>query len=1328
MNPFEEEAALLDSEPVAQTASATAGGVNPFEAEASLLDMEEQTPQADTSTPKPGGAGTPDNPFQGVIEFSQKVMQAHELGRASFRDAALGHAVMHGDLTLEEAEQQIADDDHFAQLSEDIEQYEKDSQIPWLTSMALSTAKSLPMLEESLKLGGAAGGIAGGATGLTGVGAPVAVPVGVTTGTAVAAGWSIDQITGQEYLERRRKGFSHEEAEKASRISAIIQGSLSGLQFGRIAKLPVTTAKNILSAHAMTVGNFLSEGALFLGEQIAFAEAGTVTKLATDAIAATIANKPNLVPTVEQATKEFIDTFNETLKVAIGTFGAGKIGGTVAGVTLKSVVKKAADTHLKNQEAKAQKIAEALDPDSNKPEPADSPDAAETEPSKSAALKKKRAAERAKKREEAEAEVKRIFAAAVSLFRIESDETRLQETNRIQRLLKRMVSNSDKLDDKMKVRLLKRIVEIDGEAALLKAGEKFINDVNEREQSNLMDAAHERLKKAIKGGQHKGKKAAMPAAEQQSMKWFKEFFTEPKREKGQKAEDVREAARRKAADYVAEGIETERKNLEQQLDKLEKNEVAAIFNRPAELAEKLRIARLAEQYYSGLMDHEAINKLAEEIEGTAADGKSKYLKRKEAESKRLLDNRARVLDAVQGKNPIVPSQADSAPKQMTGLGKVLNSLRRTSTSLWDKLLQDTQFDDRQKVVADILDFTEAENKEARINIDAMTKLNELYTEAAGGWKEAHKLIRKGAVNEKFEQQYTDVHGNTQTLGRASINELAYLHIAFQDPGAVPGLVNGNKFTLDGMVEAGQTSTQTLVRQILEERDPRYLAMAEAVRDQYRWFAPIVGNHYLKEYGVSLPMDANYSGQIFHRQIERMKSAADLLNDVHSMASRALDPGSTKARSNSSLPVKLVDPFAQVNRHISEMAFWVANSEKARELSFIFSDSSKDGLRDVISHKLGKEFTSLIDGRIAWQFHLKPGIIDISDSAFSSVKGNLATGMLGARPDQFFKQQTSILAALSTNNTAQFMDGLTQAVTNQKALRDYVSRSDLYKHRQDHIVQQVLDATKETSIADKLTGGYGGAKLKDAMMLFMKLGDANAAAVSGFIEYNRVLKAGGSIEEAVLAGDRLIDSTQSSSRPSQKVPVEFKKGIADFMLSFGKEPIQAFNRESGAIRDAFIHKDKAATARMMRVIAATHVAQGLFQALNTMPDFIVGTDEEKERATQRVVAGFLGGAYGTIPMLGYDVVHGAVSGFNGDQEARTIVSGFVSSSVKLLKRSASIAKKGLEGEDVEFEDFAKAFKSLAEVASGWTGIPFWGLFKYTSLGSKIVEKSQEGSSE
>lgn len=1322
-NPFAEAAAQLDGQAkqTPDTALASAQqptSSNPFEAAATQL--ENSLPSENQPVK---GAGTPESPYSAVITFAQKIQEARQVGQLGLRESALGHAVAAGHMTLDEAETQINADNKMAELTGDLENYEKQAWDSWLTgiptSITISTVKSLPILEESLKPFGFGAALGAEAAAATGAGAPFALPVAGMTGSTVAAGWAADMITGQEYLQRRRQGIPHNEALAASNISGIVQGMLQGFQIGRTGKVALDAGKSLFASHMQTMAHWLGDGIKFGATQIGTSEAQTATKLIADAVAGTVAKKPDAVPTYEQAVKEFSDTFQNALKSSVGLFAGAKAVGLSGGALVK-VLRKSHDTHLQNQTAKLEKIAAAENESVNGSVNNDLSRLVGEAPTTGKLQRAARAAERLDKRLKAEAEINRIFSAADSLFTIDKPESRLQETNRVQRLVKRMISNSDKLDDKMKAALFKRIPEIDGQPGLLKHGSAMIEEMRGHEYANDLKEAEKRLHGAIQKGQAKSGKATLPASAQQSLTWYKEFFTAPKREKGQPPESVKEAALQKARDFMEHGIEQEKQLLQDQIEKLEQNKMAEIFNPAAELAEKTRVAMQASQFWADLLNPDEIHELAKSVEEIVDTGKSEFVERKQNESKRLLTARAQVLEGVQGDKPVTPSTSAKPPKELNGIGQLVNSLRRNSSSLWDKILQDTPADKREPIFSR-LDFTDVENRESAINIKAAEKLTALYEEAVGSIRDANRLIKDGMKNEKFEQAYTDAQGNSQIIGRHTLNELVYLHMAFEDSGAVPGLVHGNKYTLDGMVETGQTSAQTAVRELLANRqDGKYLKLAHSLKAFYDWFAPIVGNHYLKEYGVQMPVNQGYSGRIYHRQVELLQSAPDILDSAHSYAKQSLNPASTKMRNNSKLAVKEVDPFQEVQRHRSQMAFWIANSEKARELSFIFSDTKKDGLRDVIQHKLGKEFTGLIDGRLAFQFHLKPGIMDIGDRAYAAIKGNMATGLLGMRPDQAPKQMTSVLAALSTSNYAEFVDGL-RGAGDKKRLQEYLSRSELYAERTNDILPQILDATRDRSYIDTISGDKALA-IKNFGLKPVSWADGVASAITGFIEYNRVRKNGGSIEEAVVAGDALIDRSQSSSRASQKVPAEMKGGIANLSLAFGKQNIQMLNLESGAIRDWFIHKDAQHLTRMARTIVGIHAAQVLFQAINSVPAFLVGDEKEQQEASLRMVSAAMSGPYGQLPLIGIDVFYGALSGWKGQEEPRTIIGGLAADSAKLVKQLAKITNKMATGEDIDGESWTKAFRSVASVASVASGLPFWGLFKYTDLGSRLIKKA------
>lgn len=1333
MNPFDE---YTNDDAQAVASNVQPSSSNPFD------EYSDNAPvQPQEQAPKVKGEGTPESPYSAIIEFSDKIQEAREVGRGGFREAALGHAVAAGNMTLEEAESQISADTKLAEMSADLEQYEKDSWDSWITgiptSITISTVKSLPMLEESLKPFGVGAALGGGAALATGAGAPFAAPVAGMTGTAVASGWAADLITGQEYLQRRRQGIPHDEALAASNISGVIQGMLQGLRFGSTGKAALDTAKNVMQAHMQTMANFMADAGKFGAIQIGLGEAQTATRLIADAIAATVGKTPDAMPTMEKAIDEFSRTFRETLASSAGMFLGTKAIGTGLGLTGKSLVKvarTAANKHIENQAAKVERFNNSVNGGVN----GDSSKAAQNEvaarqkfvgknPTTSAIEKRLRAATRLEQRLAHEAEINRIISAADSLFTIDREyrvsksgkvyrETAKQETARLQKLVKNLVTRSDKLDDKMKIKLLKRVPEIDGTPALLRMGQAIIEEMRGREYANELAAADARLKGAIKSGQPKSGKAVIDnAAAQQSLKWYDEFFSLPKK---MKPEEAKQAALQRAREFMENGVKQEIEHMQAQVEQLDQGKIGTIFDPVAELSEKLRIATEASNYFADLLSPEEIHELAESVETTVKTGKADFLERKQREAERLLTDRAKVLEAHQGAKPVTPSDSASPPKEMNLVGKVMNSMRRNESALWDKLLQDTKPEDRQAIIDKILSITEAENKEHELIRKASEDLSDRYEEAVGSLREAKRLIRNASnKKQRIAITYTDIHGESQTK-HFTVDQLVRAHMAFEDKGAVPGLMHGNKFTLEGMVEDGQTSTQEAIRAFLETHEEgKYLKLAGAVQDHYRWFAPFFSNHYLKEYGVKPKMEPTYSGRIKHRQVERIKSMTDLLNGVHDFAKQSLDPASAKERSDSKLPLFLDNPFEQVVAHQNEMAFWIANSDKARQLSFIFSDTSENGLRDVITHKLSSDYLNLIDGRLAFQFHLKPGIMDIADRPLADVRGKFSVSILGNRPDQRVKQLTGVFAPLRTCTWAEWREGFVKSQTDKKAVAEYLKHSELYRERQEHTVKEMMQIA-DRSFLDKLTGD----RAFEASKFFMRdmhWGDGVAAKVGGFIEYNRLRKGGATPEEAALGADRLVDQTMASSRAGQKTPNEFKKGQSALNAAFQKEAIQAFNRQAAAVRDAMIHRDPETIKRAARIWFSVVAAQTMFETINNTPAFIVGDDQDKQQAMERIGLSMMFGALTRVPGLGWDLATIAQG-----KEPRTMSGAIAGDASKFFKKVWKIANQAAEGEDVELdgETAWTTMKALALAQGWWTSLPIYPVFKYLELGGDIAKKA------
>lgn len=1112
--------------------------------------------------------------------------------------------------------------------------------------------------------------------------------------------------TGDAYASFREAGIPHENAAMAAKGAGVINGALTAIQGGVEGAL---TKNAIESSAGKEVIKRLIIGQ---GVNLGAAQLNQATNIVAQAVAAKQAHNPNAMP--KDITKHLTETFLQSLAPSL----AMGVGGEIAGATIKKLVGQISFNDAINH------ANENLQTPIGQKEVQPSNVQAITKPVTRASKAAAKRAARLAKQTTAEDEIKRIFTAANSKFIVETAESFTKEKDRIQRVLKNLVDQSDVLDDKTKTKLLKKVLTIDSTKDLLREGEAFIDDVRGVEHLNKIQNAQARIQKLIKNAQPKSNKAKLPPVLQATLQAYAEFFTPVKmvgtKEHPATAFHKNMAMVKKAEDYITKTYNEELHNAEQSLNKIENGQLSELFDNPIASLEKARIAQQAIKYWSNELTPDELNIIADQLETTIKDGRSTFMAAKEAESKRSIQLRADVINGTLGEKGILPSKDINADKQINKLQAVLDHVSKTKTAIWEDLLRAIHPEKREKLISK-LDLTDVENKNWKLNNESAEKFKALLEEAAGSFEEAQKLIVQGAKEESFGIKYTDAEGNSKTLQRASINQLIYLRNALTDNTALPGLIEGDKYTLKGMVETGQTSTQEAIDTFLENRNPAYLDLGDAIKDFYIWHAPKVANHYLKEYGVVLKTYDDYSGRLYHYGVPDKIGAPDLLEGVQQYAKRITNPASTTVRTGSKLQVRLKDPFSQVVRHYTQHNFWITNSEKARELSFIFTDNTKDGLREIITHQLSAEYMSLIDASIAYQFHLRP-INDTGVSgAFQQMKANMATSYLGADFTQPFKQISSFLGVLQEVESGEFLQGLKNAGDKQK-LAAYVNDSAMLASRKDKLIPQILEATKSDNynnffLKDKL------GKIKEISLLPLEWGDGVASGLAGYIGYDAARNRGLSHTEAVLFGDRIVDKTQSSSRPSQKVPAEFDRALGNVMLTFGKQNIQVNNAVFSTVIDAIRFKDKATIAKATRTVAGWWIANAFVNSINALPG-LLGNDKQRNDAIKRLVIIDLIGPIVGLPIGLGDIISGAAQSAGGEKyiaDPHTIVSSLSKTIMSIGVDAGILINKGFQGEGLSNKEWWKLVKDASAVGGLITGVPLYKYYKTGEFGVKVYNK-------
>ena len=347
--------AIAQDDPVAalmQKAPATA---------ATPVGGQVETPQEDPSAAlmtKPA-QGTAENPLKAVLEYTRdNIQKSINVGTYGFRDNELGHAVAEGRLSLDEANQKIDQDTKRMWESNDVDAYEGQNALTWISGEA---AKQLPFLAASTAHFGVGFGVGAGATAVaaaTGVGAVVPAGAGSFMGMTLMGNFAADHVYGQDYLRRRNLGATDEDAKRWAGINAVGQGFAQAMQMRNLAGVTVNAAKVPLDlarpALEKALQGFVTKVSQYPGVQATFfGELGTSVRLLTDAIEGTKSKIPGMVPTVAEAVKEFADTFGQMMAAGSAAHLVGHA------LTLPAALKAAKELHLQRQQVKLDAINES---------------------------------------------------------------------------------------------------------------------------------------------------------------------------------------------------------------------------------------------------------------------------------------------------------------------------------------------------------------------------------------------------------------------------------------------------------------------------------------------------------------------------------------------------------------------------------------------------------------------------------------------------------------------------------------------------------------------------------------------------------------------------------------------------------------------------------------------------------------------------------------------------------------------------------------------------------------------------------------------------------
>lgn len=307
--------------------------------------------------------------------------------------------------------------------------------------------------------------------------------------------------------------------------------------------------------------------------------------------------------------------------------------------------------------------------------------------------------------------------------------------------------------------------------------------------------------------------------------------------------------------------------------------------------------------------------------------------------------------------------------------------------------------------------------------------------------------------------------------------------------------------------------QARVFDLLSDADKK---MAQKNLDFYREYYKGINDAYVKEYGVDLPFNENYSP--LSRDVETSIPENVLLAQEMKAYATAKN-NSLKARVKNNIELKPKDAFSVMVNHINQMEHYKAWSESMYEMRRVFGDKQvRRTMEDYHGRKYIKEVDSFLND------FARDGIDKAKTVEWlDQLRVNTTTALLGLNWKQFPKQLTGVTNYWIEMPTDAFFSGVggfwksplekskflyeKSAVLRERFGEGY--ERDIKRALQTNEVKTL--ASTKNSIrekmfvflrqADKLTVYQGGwAAYRYKYMELKKAGKTNAEAEAGAIKY------------------------------------------------------------------------------------------------------------------------------------------------------------------------------------------------------------------------------------
>lgn len=483
-------------------------------------------------------------------------------------------------------------------------------------------------------------------------------------------------------------------------------------------------------------------------------------------------------------------------------------------------------------------------------------------------------------------------------------------------------------------------------------------------------------------------------------------------------------------------------------------------------------------------------------------------------------------------------------------------------------------------------------------VDMVTRSYNLEAESTRqAQRNAEKQLSKNAQEEVNLGELTNTEGVTRELVLTR-DEVIKRWMEIQDPTLTESFILGNKWS------------QEFFEAIERAMRPEDVRFAQAQLGFYRGKYEAINDIYKRLYGVNLPFNEFYSPirrEGFRVDLE--KAFNEFVQEVNYRAS--VSPGAIKSRVATIQPLTTQGSMDALNRHITEMNYFIAWAEKIREFHQVFFDPK---VREVVQDEYGSDLLRKVQHNIQDFASNASRFADMEHRIVNAARKNFTIAALAIKPQIAWKQTLSIFAYLEPMNSLEFSKGVGSFLANPVAnARTLLQESTFLRTRGENIERDIKFATQ----SDTFKRYKKSSSFVNFLMLNVQMGDIAPILMGSWAIRQKALKEGRSLEEAIKEYENFGSATQQSSDVSRLSELQRSTNpFSRLITMFKTSPNQYFRKEISAWRDLLVkgldknQKLTSKTARMAarRIVIYHFLLPMTFQFFGSL-QFLGGIDEE-----------------------------------------------------------------------------------------------------------------------